>query len=284
MPDLPRPHRLFGPAVSVDRRTAAVQVTRKAAPALFPTPDAARRFLFQIILPPSMGWSFISVGKNASSSVLSLLFRVEFGCDMNVSVTPESDINPAAAIHMLADSRVFARALHRGMSLPDLLGAKGPKERICVVRDPMARAVSAFRYFCRSDALKSRWFAADRFRINAALGFDWTRHPDTNEGFRLFLRYIAQEAEQLGEDMLDGHWRPQTAFIKPDAFRPTLTGRMEDMHAFFRTLSDRLGLAPDTPAPWENRQNTDDDPLLHDPLAQALCQQVYADDYEAFGY
>jgi hypothetical protein len=170
------------------------------------------------------------------------------------------------------------------MSLPDLLAPQGPRERICVVRDPMARAVSGFRYFCRSDALKSRWFAPDRFRINAALGFDWARHPGTNEGFRLFLHYIAREAEQVGVDMLDGHWRPQTAFIKPGAFRPTLTGRMEDMDAFFRALSDRLGLAPDTAHPWVNRQNTAADPLMHDTHAQTLCRQIYGADYEAFGY
>ena len=280
----PPPHPLFGPPVAMAHRTAAVQDTRAAAPAAFPTRGAARGFLHQIILPPSMNWGFISVGKNASSSVLNLLFRAEFAVDMGVSVTPESDINPAAAIHMLADNRVFARALHRGLSLPDLLGARGPKERICVTRDPMARIVSAFRYFCQSDTLHSRWFAGDRFRINAALGFDWAHHPGTPEGLRRFLRYIAQEVDQVGTDNVNGHWRPQVDFIKPDAFAPTLTGRMDDMEVFYRALSARIGFALDGPAPWENRQNTEADPLLSDAPAQTLCQQIYASDYQAFGY
>ncbi len=284
MPAPSTPHPLFGPPVPMARRTAAVQATQDHAPGAFPTQGSARSFLSQVILPPSMKWGFISVGKNASSSVLNLLFRAEFGTRLGVSVTPESDINPAAAIHMLADNRVFARALHRGLSLPDLLGAQGPKERICVVREPMARVVSAFRYFCRSDTLHSRWFAGDRFRINAALGFDWARHPGTAEGLHRFLRYIAQELDQVGADHVNGHWRPQVDFIKPDAFAPTLTGRMEDMETFYRALSTRIGFSPDGPAPWENRQNTEADPLLADAPARTLCQQIYGRDYEAFGY
>ncbi|MFT7595552.1 MAG: hypothetical protein ACI8R4_002881 [Paracoccaceae bacterium] len=59
---------------------------------------------------------------------------------------------------------------------------------------------------------------------------------------------------------------------------------MEDMGSFYKALSSRLGFARDEAAPWENRQSTDPDPLMQDAQARALCQQVYASDYEAFSY
>lgn len=275
---------LFGPPVPMPRRAEAARATRAAAPDLFATEAAARGFLAQILLPPSLRWGFVSVGKNASSSTLALLFRAEFGCELSVSLMPEHDINPVAALHMLADNRVFSRALLRGLSLADLLGPDGPGERICLVRDPMARAVSGFRYFCLSDARRSLWFAPDRLRINAAFGFDWTRHPGTAEGLELFLRYIARQIAQIGADGVDAHWRPQVDFIKPAAFRPTLTGRVEDMPAYYRALSDRLGFALTGAGPWENRLVSEDDPLIGQAAARTLCERVYAADYEAFGY
>ncbi|QDL94702.1 transposase (plasmid) [Paroceanicella profunda] len=280
----PRAPSLCPPPVPAADQSRAVAATRRAFPGHFPDAAAAAGFLFQVILPPSRRWGFISVGKNASSTTLRLLFRAEFGCDMTVQATPAHDINPAAALHMLVEHGVFTRAAWQGLSAPDLLGARGPGERICVVREPFDRAVSGFRYLCRSHRARSLWFARDRFRMNAALGFDWSRHPDTAEGFRLFLRYIAWQVETEGRDAVDAHWRPQATFIKPEVFRPTLTGRMEDMAGYCRSLSERLGGPPPDTDIRENRQPDPQQALRTDREARRLCEALYAIDYEAFGY
>ncbi|WP_118138393.1 sulfotransferase family 2 domain-containing protein [Oceanicella sp. SM1341] len=278
------PHRLFYASAAPEAQDRAVNATFEAFPEQFPDRAAAWGFLFQVILPPSLRWGFISVGKNASSSTLRLLFRAEFGCDMSVRATPEHDINPSAALHMLVDHGVFSRAVWQGHSAQRLIGSNGPKERICVVREPFGRAVSGFRYLCKSHRAKSLWFARDRFRINAALGFDWDRHPDTAEGFRLFLRYVQWQAKTEGLDAIDAHWRPQVTFIKPEVFRPSITGRMEDMESYYRTLSERLDIALPDEGIWENRQSAAADELLQDREAHKLCQSIYAIDYEAFSY
>jgi hypothetical protein len=277
-------HRtLFGEPLPVPMQNKAVAKTRAKFPSEFPNEEAARRFLRQVILPPSLRWSFVSVGKNASSSILRLLFKAEFGIDLTVSCAPVRDINPSAEIHMLMDYGVFSRALLRGLSLRHLLNHLG-MERICVVRDPFARAISSFRYFCRSNEKSARWFARDRFRINAGLGFDWNKHPGTPEGFQIFLRYLQWEINEFGVDFLDAHWRPQFDFIKPRAFRPTLIGNVEDIGSFYKSLAERLGFPlPDTQI-WENRQIGSDDDLHNDHMARKLCEEIYLKDYEWLNY
>lgn len=275
---------LFGKTANDQEQRRAARASKRKFGRVFSTKAAAAGYLFQIILPPSMKWGYISVGKSASSSTLNYLFQAEYGCDMTAKIKPEHDINPAAALHMLVEYGIFSRALWQGMSAQDILSSKGPRERICVVRDPLARAVSGFRYLCQSHRRQSRWFARDRFRMNAVQGFDWDRHCDTPEGFELFLHYVAWQVETEGMDRVDGHWRGQKAFIKPEVFRPTIVGRMEDMSSYFKLLSDRLGTPLPAALPWENKQDTGAVDLQAYKPAQTLVRQIYAEDYEAFGY
>lgn len=227
--------------VSSRLQAKAARKSRRFRNRHFPTNGAAWDFLFQIILPPSRKWGFLSVGKNASSTTLDLLFRAEFGHALSARVTPPHDINPAASMHMLVEHGVFTRALWQGLSVQDLFNPKkGPKERICVTRHPFQRAQSGFQYICKSHEARTQWFACDRFRMNALVGFDWDRLSNTVDGFRRFLDYITWQIETEGPDAVDAHWRPQTSFIKPDVFQPTITGRVEDMPAYVKLLSERL--------------------------------------------
>lgn len=260
------------------KATARLMLDRKTAR------QAAWHFLFQIILPPSGRWGFISVGKNASTSTLKLLYQAEFGHPLSADAKPDHDINPEAAVHMLSDHGVFTRALWQGMSARDVTGAKGPGERLCIVRDPLARAVSGFRYIGTSHRARSQWFARDRFRMDAVVGFDWDRHPDTAEGFRRFLDYIAWQIDRDGADAVDAHWQPQATFIKPDIFRPTLQGRMEDMGTFYADLADRLGFLLPEEGTWSNRQAHGGAAFTPDAGSLRLCREIYAEDHERFGY
>ena len=273
----------FKPASEAKRKRAA-KATCKAFPEAISRTTVAAQFLNLIILPPSLRWSFISVGKSASTSTLHALYVLEFGHPLTADVTPLDDINPHAAVHTLPAHGVFARALEQGLSMPDLLGLASLQERICVVRDPLDRAVSGFRYLCTSHRLKARWFARDRFLMDAAVGFDWDRHPDTAEGFERFLDFLAWQIDSSGVDSLNGHWRPQAAFIKPEVYAPTLIGRMEDMPAYFDLLSSRLGVTHKVERLQKNSQPETDLSALCTAAARRRCAELFADDYEIFDY
>lgn len=246
-----------------------------------------RHFLTHTILGPphaeaSKNWAFMSTGKNGSSSTLRYLYELEFGHPPTAHFNSPHDINPSALIHVLADHGVFRRAIAARMSVPDL--QNNIPHRLMVVRNPISRAVSGFRYFCQSDRSGASWFLHERVRIDAAVGFDWRTMPDTVEGFRRFLHFIEQEIALLGANKIDNHWRPQAVSSRPDIFRPTLTGRMEEMPAFFAELAKRLGKPAAATIPHENRQPPTPDDLQQDPEARHLIRRIYAADFEAFGY
>lgn len=274
-------HHLFGEAAASSDRKQAVADSS----ALFPpgTSDKViRSYLQLIILGPARRWAFLSIGKNASSSTLRVLYEMEFGHPLTVRYASPIDINPSAVIHQLSEAGVFRRALDLAMTAQEVRDAD--LLRLMVVRDPMARAVSAYRYFCRSNAESAPWFVKDRLRVDAAVGFDWRHMPGTVEGFRRFLRYIALEVAQSGASALDPHWRPQTAFAPADVWRPDLIGRMEDLGSFYAELAQRLDRPAPGTAPRENSQPGDAEDLTRDRTARELVAAIYHADYEAFGY
>ena len=122
--------------------------------------------------------------------------------------------------------------------------------------------------------------------MSAVVGFDWDSHTDTAEGMIRFLHYLDWQISAEGADSLDGHWMPQSTFIKPDVFQPTLIGRVEDMTTYYAALHERLGRedAGGQPPIWENREGSAPDDLLADDVAQRLCERLYAADYDTFGY
>jgi Sulfotransferase family len=244
--------------------------------------EAARGFLYLSILPPSKRWVFLSLGKNASSSTLKLLFEMEFGHKLSASFTPLADINPSAVVHKLADTGVFTRALNLGLTAQTLVAL--PAERLLVVRNPYARAVSSFRYFCKSNDLGSPWFLASRLRATAMVGFDWETMPYTVEGLRRFLAYIEAEVAAHGAPSLDSHWSIQAVSSFPGVFRPTLLGRVEALADFHKALADRLGQPLPDAVAHENRQENAPDSLIRDPDARRMIERIYAPDFEAFGY
>ncbi len=284
MPTPRDPAPLFTGIVTEAEMAAAIDRSLAAHPDAFPARLAARNYLEQIIFPRSRRWAFISVGKNASSTTLRFLFEAEFGAPFTTQITPLDDINPSATVHRLADFGVFSRALRQGLSSADLLAPDGPRERLCIVRDPLARAVSGFRYLCKSHRLAARWFARDRLRMNAVVGFDWSTDPDTPRGMEKFLDYLEWQIATEGAHRVDGHWRAQTAFIHPQVFQPTLVGRIEDLPAFFRGLSDRLALDRPPAIGTENRQPQAPDTLLSGPAIARRVRDIFQQDYETFGY
>jgi hypothetical protein len=267
-------------------RQKAVLNTLKDFPKYFSGEDEARNYLRSVFLPPSLRWAFISTGKNASSTVKRFLFYLEFGCELTAEFDSSTDINPAAIVHQLGDSNVFQRAIYVPLCASELLAISGIK-RIAIVRHPFARIVSAFRYFCSSNELKSSWLLEDRLRINAMMGFDWRTMPYTEQGMLLFLSYIEHDAERFGAWRVDAHWRPQYDFIYPDVYRPTDIGKVENLHLFLNNLWEQLNYDNNACAPeigQENRQIFASGCDFKSSKVRSRIEKVYAKDYEYFGY
>ena len=252
-------------------------------PDTFASRDAAAAYLGHIFMPHSRRWAYCGNGKSGTSSTKRFLFELEFGARLTVSLTLPSDINPDVASHHLSNADVF-RPLS---AMPQGLELLKNTLRLTTVRHPATRALSAFFYLCRSNDEAHPWFARDRLRINALVGFDWHKDPRSATGFKKFLHYIEQTIDTGGADTVNPHWRPQVANIKPEILRPHLVGRTENLEHFYRAVAERLNvaLAADWQAPVANREpRTAAREALLTPDATALITRIYRADFETFGY
>jgi hypothetical protein len=267
-------------------RLKAVQATRSSFPERFRREEDARDYLRSVILPPSLRWAYVLNGKSASSTLLRFLFRVEFGSELTVAFDSNWDINPAALVHQLYDRNVFHRAVWIPLSAGELL-ERPDLLRIALVRHPLARAISAFRYFCRSNELRHGFFLEDRLRINAMTGFDWHRMPYTEAGMLSFLDYIEADQSRFGSARVNHHWRLQADNVYPEIFRPTHLGKVETLDSFLRELWERLvpaGEALPEGLVSENRQPANPTGVLDTQAVRRRVETIYARDFEAFGY
>lgn len=255
--------------------------------AQFSTEAEAFGFFHYIVTPRSGGWAFKPSGKTGTTSALHFLFHLEFGRPLRAAVTRPGDLNVDQAAHELARARVFAFLPERGEA-EDCLAYLRRTLRLATVRHPGPRALSGFRYFCRAQAEGKEQFAVDRLRMNALVDFDWERHPDTPEGFVRFLEFIRLELAENTTRRTNEHWAPQHLNIRPEVFEPELLGRTENLPAFFLAVAERLdrplppGVELDTPR--NPQAPVDRDAFLDHPQARRLIAEVFARDFEAFGY
>lgn len=137
--------------------------------------------------------------------------------------------------------------------------------KFAVVRDPVARIVSEYRF---------RQGLRPRSRRN-------TRPPGSGrepEGFGPWLRY-AFDLYRKAPYAFDNHIRPQVAFVADgvEVFR------LEDgLDPCFARLSEHLGI--DITPPPRPLQTSKTDPVTPGDDDIALIREFYAADYQAFGY
>lgn len=268
-----------------EQRKPALEALVARFPAEFKRPIDADAYLSNIRMPASLRWAYKSNDKAGSSSVKRFLFQLEFGVPLTVAITPPTDINEDAAPHHLAMASLFLSPDDVPGGIPALLdGAL----RLATVRDPATRAVSSFTYLCRSQEKSSVWFANDRLRLSALTGFDWTRHMHTVDGFLRFIDYVeaSHHHAAAGGLPVNTHWLSQVCAVRPDLFRPDIVGRTENLPDFFSTVAQRLGHPPPQhdDIPHTNRQPGDRADTLLTPATRSRIAQVYAADYQAFGY
>ena len=289
-PPAPTINPIFHDQPDGARVNARRKAMREAHGGAFPSALACDRFFGYMVTPPGGRWAFRPNGKTATTRTLEVLFQLEFGHPNTAEGDVAFDLNPDGAAHRMTQAQVFRHLIERDEAeMPDDYLRRALY--VVTVRDPAARALSAFRYLCRAHAERHAQFLPERLRMCAAVGFDWQRHPGTTEGFALFLRYLQLSIEAGGTRPIDNHWVPQVRTIRPDLFAPDLIGRSEDMVPFFTALVDHLarpGHAPDPRALAARRSNVQgaaaDTISLNAPEIRALLTACYAEDYETFGY
>jgi hypothetical protein len=244
--------------------------------------DAIRHWLRQIYTPADQSWLMICPGKSASSTTLSTMFQLQFGTPLNTKVASSQDINPDRVFHDLIETGIFRRMIEVEGSDT----AFDTALRLCTVRDPTKRGISAFNYLCSTHDIASPWLLRERLRLSATTGFDWDKHSRTPDGFQRFLEYTQIECAAENGNIVNTHWRPQTRIICPTLYKPVLVGKTENLQPFFKAIADRLDRpAPQHEIPILNQQTSEGaHRYLSQSLVKKLLTDIYADDYHNFDY
>ncbi len=148
--------------------------------------------------------------------------------------------------------------------------------RFSIVRDPAPRLFSAWQ----SKLLMQEPGFVDRF--GDAEWFPWKLRSgdEVVEQFRAFVRSLADVEKRR----VDAHWAPQVNLL---AAAPPMThiGRVERMGETLELLAQHLEMTVDELVlPRENSSLISYDPGVYDEETAGLVNEVYADDYEAYGY
>jgi hypothetical protein len=163
--------------------------------------------------------------------------------------------------------------------------------RFTVVRDPVARTVSAFMMYFAGAA--ANIFASAEHQADAlvkeqgmwTLGYD--PEGDIHRNFDIFLEYLAHSLAVAPAEV-NIHWKPQTLSIARGLIDYAHIGRVETLDEDLRTIGElagrdlRRGLAE---MPHFNRSKPVRSGAFTATQAQrSKIRTLYAADYEAFGY
>lgn len=243
---------------------------------MFPEKSDMVRYLDALTMPASGGWTFGRIPKNGTTTVLSALHYLEFGTPLTAQVEARNNTNEDNAPHMLDQAGVFMSPIQTDHS------PKTIKEslRLTVLRNPAERALSSFKYLCRSQELKTTHFAPLRLRIAAISGLDWQEHLYAPAGFNRFLDYIEINLTNTSFP-LDRHIAPQTYSLPRDIFKPYMIGRTEDMKRFLIGLADEFeDRLPQHILNTHNNANVAELPFRLTRATLTRLEDLFAQDYE----
>ncbi len=136
-----------------------------------------------------------------------------------------------------------------------------------IARDPIKRAVSGY-----CNKLKMPKFQEE---FNAILGRD---DPQAEVSFDQFIEAL----ERQDPHAMNPHWRPQHSVMMVDVIQYDHIGKLETMDADMAIIKAASKL-PNLPVPYKNkgRKSTTFDVT---PAQKARLEQIYAQDFETFGY
>jgi hypothetical protein len=217
---------------------------------------------------------FLKNPKAACSTVLQLIHEHEHGRPGEVRQLHRS--------REIQQGIPFARTLIRAIDDPKCV-------RFTAVRDPASRAVSAFMMFFggagaevfKSQAQAQKW--AKREAGMWALGYDPKGSIERN--FDVFLEYVSR-CLATDREHVNVHWKPQTLCIAHGHIRYAHICRVETLQHDLRTVGDLVGFPLSRPGddiPTVNRARRRSGFELT-PSQRRKIRDLYAEDYEAFGY
>lgn len=148
------------------------------------------------------------------------------------------------------------------------------------VRDPVTRATSAFRNFFLDQDNIARHKHLGPMKAH---GFDPANTPERN--FDVFLDYVTNT---LAVDPLrcDTHWRLQVDNVAFADLKFDLIGRVETFNADIARVFAAVGRPDFPPADLLAQRHNPSRPsdFTATPAQRARIAQIYAADYQAFGY
>lgn len=212
---------------------------------------------------PDHGIVYVKNAKVATSTTLLWLHRLHTGkhdyLPAGISIHFENqvptadDVGRATAAHML----------------------DGDAYRFTFVRDPIHRVESAYlnKIVEAADGLKGR-----RRRIQRLL--DQPTDPDRVPTFEEFITVLTLEDPIA----MDPHWRPQHLNLMHPLVTYDHIGRLETYADDLATITEQAGL-PHVPVEAQNTTPPRRDSLFDgQPALLATAREVYAQDFELYGY
>ena len=150
--------------------------------------------------------------------------------------------------------------------------------RVTVVRDPYDRIVSSWQ----NRVVMLGAVLPAEIRSHLGFVFDGQGRIDVVASFDAFVRQLAAHRQTF---FIDDHFRPQSRMIRPEMVSYTHLLRLEDpssLDRFREDLSLRVGKTLQE-ASYNEGLGIRTSDVMTAPLA-ALVEDVYAEDFELFGY
>ncbi len=231
--------------------------------ALEKEPPSLRDALRELVLSHDYRFLYLRNQKCASTLTVQLLYAWGAGGE-----TYPGDIHRA--------NSVIIPARYRWLDIKPIHEAH-MSYLFTFVRNPEARLISAFRdLFLEATDIDGRL----HYKAMKAHGYD----PDRDAGynFDVFLDYVAHSLE-LDRHATDRHWRMQVDNIGWREIDYDFIGRVENFAADIAQVF-QAGGAGDFPPPGLIAPSGTEPALDITPGQRARIRQLYAADYEAFGY
>lgn len=208
---------------------------------------------------------YVKNPKCACTTISQVLYILQEGRDFHGQIHHEHDV-------LQQGNAAAEKNLHR---LQD-----GTYVRFSFVRNPLARAVSGFANFFLS---KTNPEHRQHMAHMEARGF--SDGKNIHENFGAFLEYVA-ESMALDPSRTDRHFRTQRRVLNIDSWNYDFIGRVEALEEGIAhvlelagcpgTVRDRLtGLRMNSSGPSK---------FTPTPDQERRVRELYAEDYEAFGY
>lgn len=231
-----------------------------------------------LLFSPRYRILYVSTPKVACTSIKWWFAALENCVRELRSARGSAESDPDLAIHSLF--RHVAPHV-AGLSPEALLEACTATDvfRFCVVRNPYKRLFSAWQ---------SKLVLREPLQIGPYKGLPFYNRPIDSreaitEAFDAFVEHLATEEAPL---YWDHHWRPQHDILRPDLFPYTNIGHIENRDDLTSAVSSWAGKG--VPSPFGvRRANESLIPYQSEfltPKSIALIQQLYAKDFDSFGY